>query len=170
MGVYTMIKVARTLAAAGLLAALAASPALAQVIDPTIGGHNLSNNGWTADLNNSPFWDTWSADSPTSTTNCNIGFFALGTIDPTCKNAIPGSFASEASILANPYGYTTSGPNQFGFAPGGYYVNLVGGFHGSSSNLFTYACDALGNTPGSCKVLTDLTAAGFTNSGVGTNL
>lgn len=166
-----MKTIGRTLSAAGLLAVLATVPATAQIIDPTLVGRNLTNNSWTPNLNNSPYWDnysadgTWSSGQPGSVQNCNVGFFALGTIDTRCRSAIAGTYASAAANLLNPYGYTTSGPGAFGFTGGGYYVSLLGGLHGSNSGLFTYACNGLGTSGTNCQVLDVLST--FTDTGVG---
>lgn len=164
----------RSIAAAGLLAAVVAPQAAAQYIDPTIVGRNLTDNGWTPGLNNYPYWDNYSADgtwlngAPGAVTNCNVGFFAFGTMDPNCQNAIPGTFANLPGILANPYAYANPNPDAFGFRPGGYYLTLLGGLHGSTSSLFTYACQGLGTSGANCIVLDNLTT--FDDNGVGNSV
>lgn len=158
----------RSIAAAGLFAALTASSAAAQVIDPTIVGRNLTNNSWAPNNNLSPYWDTYSADGtwlngqPGQVQDCNVGFFALGTIDPNCQNKVPGTYLPYTYSFANP------NPDAFGFRPGGYYLTLLGGYHGSNSNLFTYACDVLGTGGSNCAVLDMLPS--FSAHQVGTPL
>lgn len=149
-----MKSIARTLAAVAALAVFGASWAAAQIITPGSPGHQLTNNTWTPDLNNAPFWDNLSFDGLNPELDCNVGFFAIGTIDPACANAISGTYANALANLANPYGWTTDGPSAFGFSlTGGYYLTLLGGYHGGLSNIFTYACDDLGGSPGDYTVL-----------------
>jgi hypothetical protein len=156
---------------AGLLLA-SSVPAAAQVLDP-FSGSALGFTAWTPDNNGAPFWDNASADGSPSVTNCNIGFFVTGTIAAGCANALPGSFASSLSLLANPFSKTQAGggPAPYGFAPGGYWVSVLGGYRGLSSLVGVYWCTA-GADFGNPDVTTTGCTGGFvpalSSGGVGT--
>jgi hypothetical protein len=128
---------------------LAALPvvASAQVLDLGGGGSfsqpiGASNAGRTSGW----FYDNLSADKTASATECNVGFFAVGTMDAGCANQAPGTFANQGGFV----GGTGFGSGD-GFQPapfmfdGAYRYNLrlVGSMAGKTSEfgIFTKADD-----------------------------
>jgi hypothetical protein len=87
-------------------------------------------SGWTT----TEFWDNTSNDG----SHCNIGFYALGTINPACLNAAPGSFANRGGGYTNYWG---DGPDHrqassFMFSGSyGFLVTLRGSYARESSEL-----------------------------------
>jgi hypothetical protein len=83
------------------------------------------------------FWDNPSADNPTNSTKCNIGFYAAGTMAPNCVNQATGSNANQG-------GYTTyfgdggskRDPSAFMFdGSRSYAVTLIGSYSGARSTV-----------------------------------
>ena len=121
--------------------------ASAQVLDLGGGGSfsqpiGASNVGRTSGW----FYDNQSADQTASATECNAGFFAVGTMDAGCANQSAGTFANQGGFA----GGTGFGSGD-GFQPvpfmfsGAYSYNLrlVGSLAGKSSEfgIFTRADD-----------------------------
>lgn len=135
-----------------LVVALVATPlaASAQVLDLGGGGSFLnpitaSNAGRAA----SWFWDNGSADARGASTQCNLGFFALGTMSAGCANQAAGTLANQGGF-AGGLGFATGA--GFGPAPlmfsGSYIYNLrlTGSLAGRNSEIgiFTRTSDGLG--------------------------
>ena len=81
---------------------LAALPvvASAQVLDLGGGGSftqpiSASNAGRASGW----FYDNLSADKTASTSACNVGFFAVGTLNAGCANQSPGTFANQGGFV-----------------------------------------------------------------------
>ena len=122
------------------LLALHAAPATAQLVIDPFGGGFAFGTFFSADNAGTPYWANESADRTFVGEACNFGFFATGTVSPTCSNALAGSFANSASFLANPYSWWYGSVQPFHFAPGPYQLSLVGGYHGLTSSIWTYYC------------------------------
>lgn len=123
--------------------------ASAQVLDLGGGGSFLnpitaSNAGRAV----SWYYDNASADRSGPYTECNLGFFALGTMDVGCTNQAAGTFANQGGY-AGGLGWSSGGfaPAPFMFSGGyDYNLRLAGSLAGLSSQLgiFTRAADGLG--------------------------
>lgn len=124
------------MAVAGLLGPGALS---AQVIDVLGGG------GWSAVTPNNSgrstteFWDNHSADKSGAAVNCNVGFFAVGTMDAGCLNQSAGTFANQGGFAGGSYfasGAEFRAPAAFMFS-GAYTYNLtlVGSLAGGTSEI-----------------------------------
>jgi hypothetical protein len=122
--------------------------ASAQVLDLGGGGAftqpiSASNAGRT----NGWFYDNLSADQTVAATECNVGFFALGTLDAGCANQSPGTFANQG-------GYTggTGWGSGDGFQPApfmfsgqyAYNLRLVGAIAGKTSEFGIFTIDETG--------------------------
>lgn len=150
----------KTLGGLGLsLVVLAGVPAAANaqaqvVIDPFSGG--LVNSYSISPTFSGNYWDNYSADGTYSGTtpvisDCNIGFYALGTIDPGCIQAIGPAGSTYANSQIRTYGWAPFVPSvtnspSFEFSAGNYNITLLGGYHGSQSNLWTYGCGGIFGT------------------------
>lgn len=128
---------------------LAAFPAVAsaQVLDLGGGGAftqpiNPSNAGRTSGW----FWDNLSADNTVAATQCNVGFFAVGTLDAGCLNQTPGTFANQGGFAGGTAFGSGDGyqPAPFMFSGAySYQLRLVGAVAGENSEfgIFTIADD-----------------------------
>jgi len=128
---------------------LAAFPAVAsaQVLDLGGGGAftnpiNPSNAGRT----NGWFWDNLSADQTVAATECNVGFFAIGTLDAGCTNQTPGTFANQGGFVGGTGFGSGDGYQPAPFMFSGqfkYNLRLVGAVAGKTSEfgIFTIADD-----------------------------
>jgi len=121
--------------------------ASAQVLDLGGGGAftqpiAASNAGRTSGW----FYDNLSADKTAAASDCNVGFFAIGTMQAGCANQSPGTFANQGGFA----GGTAFGSGD-GYQPapfmfdGAYRYNLrlVGSIAGKTSEfgIFTKADD-----------------------------
>ena len=115
----------------------------ATVINP--GTPAGSFTGFTANNSirgQSEFWDNLSADvnSVSMINECNIGFYAVGTIRSDCINATSGSYANRGGYTK----YFGDGPGSndataFSFAPGfTYTATLKGTYAGGDSEVGYY--------------------------------
>lgn len=128
---------------------LVAIPAVAsaQVLDLGGGGAftnpiNPSNAGRT----NGWFWDNLSADQRVAATECNVGFFAIGSLDAGCANQAPGTFANQGGFAGGSGFGSGDGyePAPFMFSGEfGYRLRLVGSMAGRTSEfgIFSIADD-----------------------------
>lgn len=128
---------------------LAAFPAVAsaQVLDLGGGGAftqaiNPSNAGRT----NGWFWDNLSADQTVAATQCNVGFFAVGSLDAGCTNQTPGTFANQGGFSGGTAFGSGDGYQPAPFMFSGQYaynLRLVGAVAGLNSEfgIFTLADD-----------------------------
>ncbi len=124
---------------------LAAIPAVAsaQVLDLGGGGAftnpiNPSNAGRT----NGWFWDNLSADQSGGATECNVGFFAIGTLDAGCANQAPGTFANQGGFVGGTGFGSGNGYQPAPFMFSGqfkYRLRLVGSMAGRSSEFGIFA-------------------------------
>lgn len=120
---------------------LIAMPAVAsaQVLDLGGGGAftnaiNPSNAGRT----NGWFWDNLSADQTIAATECNVGFFAIGTMDAGCANQAPGTFANQGGFAGGTAFGSGDGYQPAPFMFSGQYVynlRLVGSLAGKNSEF-----------------------------------
>jgi len=130
---------------------LAAIPvvASAQVLDLGGGGSfsqpiTASNAGRGA---GSWFYDNLSADKTGSVTQCNVGFFALGTMPAGCTNQAPGTFANQGGFAGGSGFGSGDGfqPAPFMFSGGfDYNLRLVGSLAAKTSTFGIFTHDAGG--------------------------
>lgn len=104
-------------------------------INPTNAGRT---NGW--------FWDNLSADQRVGATECNVGFFAIGTLDAGCANQAPGTFANQGGFAGGTGFGSGNGYQPAPFMFSGQYkyrLRLVGSMAGRTSEfgLFSLADD-----------------------------
>ncbi len=143
----------RTLRSLSLALGLAVGPTVAgaQVLDLGGGGAftnpiTPTNAGRTSA--GTWFWDNISADQTVAATQCNVGFFAIGTLSPGCANEAPGSFGNQGGFA----GGTGWGSGAFGYDPApfmfsGQYVynlRLLGSFAGRVSEFGVFTIGDLG--------------------------
>lgn len=129
---------------------LAAIPvvASAQVLDLGGGGSfsqpiTASNAGRGA---GSWFYDNLSADKTSTANACNVGFFALGTMQSGCANQAPGTFGNQGGFVGGSAFGSGDGfqPAPFMFSGGfDYNLRLVGSLAAKSSTfgIFTRGTD-----------------------------
>ena len=128
---------------------LAAIPAVgsAQVLD--LGGGGAFTNTITpanAGRSVGEFWDNRSADQTSTATQCNAGFFAVGSLSAGCGNQASGTFANQGGY-AGGTGFGSGDGNQpapFMFSGQfSYNLRLVGSMAGKTSEfgIFTRADD-----------------------------
>ena len=102
--------------------------------DPIAANNTGRAAGW--------YYDNTSADQSGSATECNVGFFALGTMDAGCKNQSAGTFANQGGFAGGTGWGNGDQPAPFMFS-GQYTYNLrlVGSIAGKSSEfgIFTIA-------------------------------
>lgn len=132
-----------------LALALGVLPAVtsAQVLDLGGGGAftqaiNPSNAGRTSGW----FWDNLSADQAVAATQCNVGFFAVGTFDAGCLNQTPGTLANQGGFAGGTAFGSGDGYQPAPFMFSGEYsygLRLVGAVAGRNSEfgIFTIAGD-----------------------------
>jgi hypothetical protein len=127
-----------------LIAAAAPAAAHAQVLDfgagafsgPIVPSNAGRTSGW--------FWDNLSSDQNGAASACNVGFFAVGTMDPDCSNQAPGTLANQGGFVGasalgdgqNPSPFMFSGANT-------YNLTLLGSLAGLDSEvgIFTRTFD-----------------------------
>jgi hypothetical protein len=134
-----------------LLLAVAASPATlsAQVLD--LGGDGAFTNainpsnggrgpgGW--------FFDNISADEAVGASQCNVGFFAIGTMSAGCSNVTPGTLDNQGgfsggTVFGGGDGYQ---PAEFMFSGAfSYNLRLVGAVAGLNSEFGIFTVDDTG--------------------------
>ncbi|MES2522665.1 MAG: hypothetical protein V4617_08225 [Gemmatimonadota bacterium] len=92
------------------------------------------------------FWDNLSADNNASTINCNIGFYAVGTISPLCSTESPGTYQNRGGYDR----YFGDGPadrDAAGFRFSGdyiYTVEFLGSYAGAVSEVGWYTISPSG--------------------------
>ena len=121
--------------------------ASAQVLDLGGGGSfsqpiGASNAGRTSGW----FYDNLSADNTASASDCNVGFFAVGTLQAGCHNQSPGTFANQGGLVGGTAFGSGDGYQPAPFMFSGAYVynlRLVGAIAGKTSEfgIFTKADD-----------------------------
>ena len=122
---------------------LAAFPvaASAQVLDLGGGGAFSPLTATNAGRTSGWFYDNLSADQTGGNTECNVGFFALGTLD-NCLNMTPGTAANQGGYVGGDAWGDGLAPAPFMF-DGQYTYNLrlVGAIAGNNSEfgIFRYA-------------------------------
>jgi len=119
----------------------AAFPAVssAQVLDLGGGGAftnpiNPTNTGRTLGW----FWDNLSADQTVAATECNVGFFAIGTMSAGCTNQATGTLANQGHFVGGTGFGSGDGyqPPPFMFSGEyGYNLKLVGSLAGLNSEF-----------------------------------
>ena len=127
---------------------LVASPVIAsaQVLDLGGGGAftdpiTASNAGRAAGW----FYDNTSADQSGSATQCNVGFFALGTMDAGCKNQSAGTFANQGGYVGGTGFGVGDQPAPFMFSGQfNYNLRLVGSIAGRTSEFGIFTIDEFG--------------------------
>jgi hypothetical protein len=128
---------------------LAALPvaASAQVLDLGGGGAftdpiTASNAGRTTGW----FYDNTSADRTASASQCNVGFFALGTIQAGCANQSAGTFANRGGYVGGTGFGNGDQPAPFMFSGQfNYNLRLVGSIAGRSSEFGIFTIDDNGD-------------------------
>jgi hypothetical protein len=113
--------------------------AAAQVLDLGGGGSFVSPvTASNAGRSVSWFWDNLSADNTLGNIQCNVGFFALGTMSGGCGNQAAGTFANQGGFAGGDgwAGASISDPAPFMFSGSfGYDLRLVGSLAGKSSQI-----------------------------------
>ena len=134
-----------TLSVLGL--AVVASPGSAQILDLGDGGAFTNMVVPThATRTFGAFWDNASADKSGAATDCNVGFFAIGTLDAGCANQTPGTFANQGGFNY----YWGNGTNGFGSpafmfsGADGYTLSLLGPMAGRNSEIGIFTKSAAG--------------------------
>jgi hypothetical protein len=87
------------------------------------------------------FWDNNSADEINGATQCNAGFYAIGTMSPACDHQAPGSTANQGGFVGGKYlgtGAGDRGSSDFMFNNGTYTVTLLGSYAGATSIVGWY--------------------------------
>jgi len=129
-----------------LVLGLAVVPAVAsaQVLD--LGGRRTFKKPITASNAGrgagSWFYDNLSADKTSATSACNVGFFALGTMEAGCANQAAGTFANQGGFVGGTAFGSGDGfqPAPFMFSGGfDYNLRLVGSLAAKTSifGIFT---------------------------------
>lgn len=134
-----------TLSVLGL--AVVASPASGQILDLGDGGA-FTNMAVPANVtrNVGAFWDNVSADNSGAATGCNVGFFAVGSLDAGCVNQTAGTFANQGGFNY----YWGNGTGGFGSpafmfsGADGYNLTLLGAVAGRTSQIGIFTKTAAG--------------------------
>lgn len=152
---------------AALFAAACAEPAPTATVDPVAGSTprasvtptltdivvttgsgvfnsplTVNTSGWST----TEFWDNASDDAG----DCNVGFYAIGTISAGCTNAQAGSYANRGGFTGGSYwglpmGGTHVNPADFLFSGSyAYLVTLKGSYAGATSEVGWFTKDAEG--------------------------
>jgi hypothetical protein len=124
---------------------LAAFPvaASAQVLD--LGGGGAFTDAITANNTGRAagwFYDNTSADRTGSASLCNVGFFALGTIQAGCANQAAGTFANRGGFVGGTGWGDGDQPAPFMFSGQyGYNLRLVGSLAARNSEFGIFSID-----------------------------
>jgi len=106
--------------------------------DPITASNATRTTGW--------FYDNTSADQTGSATHCNVGFFALGTIDAGCKNQSAGTFANRGGYAGGTGFGDGDQPAPFMFSGQyNYNLRLVGSIAGRTSEFGIFTIDDNGD-------------------------
>lgn len=135
----------------GLALGLVAIPAAgnAQILDLGDGGSfanaiSPSNIGRATGA----FWDNASADQNANASQCNLGFFAIGTMSAGCTNQAAGTLANQGGFAGGSYwGKGAGNRDAAAFMFDGNYtyeLKLIGSIAGGTSEIGWFTYDGLG--------------------------
>ena len=106
--------------------------------DPITASNAGRATGW--------FYDNTSADQSGAATHCNVGFFALGTMDAGCINQSAGTFANQGGFAGGTGWGVGDQPAPFMFSGQySYSLRLVGSIAGRSSEFGIFTIDENGD-------------------------
>jgi MYXO-CTERM domain-containing protein len=139
------------LASLALGLAIAPTVATAQVLDLGGGGAftNTISPGNTGRATGA-FWDNASADQTGAASQCNLGWFATGTLSAGCLNQALGTFANQGGFAGGSYWGESSGGDGRAPAPYmfsgkySYDLRLVGSIAGLNSEIGIFTITGAG--------------------------
>lgn len=127
-----------TLRSLSVVFALASVPgaASAQVLDFGAGDFTNPINPTNLGRATGWFWDNASSDRNGAASECNVGFFAIGSLDPDCSNQAPGTLANQGGFAGGTGFGDGLGPSPFMFSGiHGYNLTLLGSLAGLNSEV-----------------------------------